>query len=123
MNDMTPAEIKTYVEVLDNGGPCPACGRDWHPTDEFFSTAQTRTHTTDCPVWEYMNDGTLDEDDDEGETAECPAHGKQNVQSEGVTQGSDPYSILHLACGDSVVCMGPGEPNTIIGQHKRGMPT
>ena len=57
----------------------------------------------------------------EPEMTDCPAHGDQVVIGEGETPGPDPYSILHLACGCSVICMGPGEPNTIIGYNGRVM--
>jgi hypothetical protein len=54
------------------------------------------------------------------ETTDCPEHaGAQRVIGEGATQGPDPYSILHLECGHSVICMGPGDPNHIIGTHGR----
>lgn len=56
-----------------------------------------------------------EEYDPEDETTDCPDHGMQKVVKEGSTGGSDPYTILHLACGHAVVCMGPGDPNTIIG--------
>jgi hypothetical protein len=48
------------------------------------------------------------------ELTDCPDHGKQRVTGEGTTRGPDPYTILHAACGCSLICMGPGDDNTII---------
>ncbi len=111
MNAMTAEAIKTYVEVLDNGGPCPACGRDW--VKDPATTAESRTHTDDCPVWLYMNDGTLEEYDPV-DTDTCPEHGTQEVTSYMSSKGPDPYAINKLKCGCRVICVGPGEPNVRI---------
>lgn len=50
----------------------------------------------------------------ERDTDTCPEHGVQDVTGYSATQGSDPYSVQHLACGHKVICLGPGDPNIII---------
>ena len=48
------------------------------------------------------------------EVTKCPEHGDQAVVGYASTGGPDPYGVDKLACGHEVICMGPGEPNTII---------
>jgi len=49
------------------------------------------------------------------EVTTCPEHGEQAVVGYESTGGPDPYGVDKLACGDRVMCFGPGEPNVIIG--------
>jgi hypothetical protein len=46
---------------------------------------------------------------------DCPVHGEQLVHDRAdATPGPDPYTIVKLACGHRVICLGPGESNMII---------
>lgn len=44
----------------------------------------------------------------------CPEHGDQRIRDHSSTGGPDPYGVSILVCGHGVICMGPGEPNTIV---------
>lgn len=48
------------------------------------------------------------------ELEKCPVHGYQQITGYGSTKGPDPYGISKLACGHSVICLGPGEPNVLV---------
>jgi hypothetical protein len=50
----------------------------------------------------------------------CPQHGEQKVVGYGEVGKVDPYGTEELACGHEVVCMGPGEPNVILGDPTKG---
>ena len=54
------------------------------------------------------------------ETAECPEHGNQEIVGYGSSGGPDPYTVEMLKCKHKVICLGPGDPMTIIGEWKSG---
>ncbi len=62
----------------------------------------------DLAKWDVHNDA------DAVDTDTCPEHGLVMVVDYTGTSGPDPYAVNVLACGHSVACFGPGEPNTII---------
>jgi hypothetical protein len=76
------------------------------------------TNYSTVSTWEQIHDHDADEDVDQPTldepTDECPEHGTQPITGYSQTPGPDPYAINILACGHRVLCMGPGEPNTIV---------
>jgi hypothetical protein len=74
----------------------------------------------ECYGAEHEGYGDPDDRQDEEEMQECPEHGMQLVKGHGSINPVDPYSTSHLACGDTVCCFGPGDPNSIVGKWKSG---
>ena len=110
MNDLqlSPAELEEDTRWQDNGsGYCVHCG--FNPSGHEYGSAICL--------------GLPEDPDDyreEPEYEDCPTHGRQPVKGHGSTGGPDPYSKTHLACGDSVICLGPGDPMTLCGKWSSG---
>ena len=51
---------------------------------------------------------------DDEPTVTCPVHGEVEVISGYSTGGADPYGIDVAACGHHLICMGPGDPLSIV---------
>lgn len=63
--------------------------------------------------------GYVEESEEKSEKDTCPDHGEQSVTGHGSTRGADPYGVTYLKCGCAVICMGPGESNTVL----KGLPS
>lgn len=81
---------------------------DGRVSTELFAVEADTDYSTVPTQWDKYNDALAHP------TAECPEHGTQDITGGSSTGGPDPYHIDHLACGHHVICMGPGEPMTIV---------
>jgi len=73
-------------------------------------------HLPTCPYAKSVMGEPVESDKQELDT--CPIHGVQAIVDHGSTGGPDPYAISKLACGDAVMCLGPGDPNIITSFRK-----
>lgn len=80
----------------------------WGSTGEYQDVPRWTVQGNDRASWAVHNDA------DAVDTDTCPEHGLVMVVDYTGTAGPDPYAVNVLACGHSVACFGPGEPNVIV---------